>query len=162
MVKTFIFLSKTCLIKPYNTSYIVSIDRQQLLLLKNRGNDNNRLITHISEARINKGLSIAEMCRLTGLSYDNYVKYEREEVKEQYKNLTSLQKISAVLDLDLFDDYLFFKENSKEKVNEYMSINKISIRQFAKLCGVSVTTIKNWRNGTCCPSYENWQKYFKK
>ena len=137
---------------------------QQLLAqlqLKNRGNDNNRLVTQIEKARINNGLSIAEVCRLTGLSYDIYIKYERGLVKEQYKNLTTLQKISDVLGINLINDYLDFKSNSKDRVCDYMDQHNLSIRKLAKLCNVSTATVKHWRNGTCSPSYENWQKYFK-
>lgn len=156
-----IFLSKVCQIEPNDTPVIVSTISQQRLLLKSRGND-NRLITHISEARLNKNLSINKVCELTGLSYDIYMKYERDEVKEQYKNLNTLRKISAVLDLDLFNDYLRFKANSKENVCNYMSTYKFSIRKFAKLCDVSNTTVKNWRSGICCPSYDKWEKFFKR
>ena len=131
------------------------------LLLKNRGNDNHRLVTHITKARINNGLSITEICKLTGLSYDNYIKYERDEVKDQYKNFDTLKKISDVLNINLMNDYLSFKTNSKERVRSYMELHNLSIRKLAKICNVSITTIKNWRNGKCSPSYEMWQRIFK-
>lgn len=140
---------------------IISVMCQQQLLLKNRGNDNHRLVTQITKARINNGLSITEICKLTGLSYDNYIKYERDEVKDQYKNFDTLKKISDVLNINLMNDYLSFKTNSKERVCSYMELHNLSIRKLAKICNVSITTIKNWRNGKCSPSYEMWQRIFK-
>ena len=131
------------------------------LQLKNRGNDNHRLVTRIAKARINNGLSITEICKLTGLSYDNYIKYERDEVRDQYKNFDTLKKISDVLNINLMNDYLSFKTHSKERVCSYMESHNLSIRKLAKICNVSVTTIKNWRNGKCSPSYEMWQRIFK-
>ena len=131
-----------------------------LLRLKKVGKNNSGL-THIAKARIEKGLSIADITRLTGLSYDNYIKYEREEVKAQYMNLDTLKKLSDVLDTDLLTDYHRFKMDSIRIVSEYMERNKISIRVFAKKCGVSSTSVKNWRRGTCSPSNELWEKVFK-
>ena len=112
------------------------------LQLKNRGNDNHRLVTRIAKARINNGLSITEICKLTGLSYDNYIKYERDEVKDQYKNFDTLKKISDVLNINLMNDYLSFKTHSKEKVCSYMELHNLSIRKLAKICNVSITTKK--------------------
>lgn len=130
------------------------------LLLKKAGK-NNFGLTRLAKARINKGLSIADITRLTGLSYDNYIKYEREEVEEQYKCIETLKKLSDVLEIDLLTDYHKFKINSVDIVRDYMSINKLSIQKFAEICGVSTTTIKNWRRGACSPSYELWEKFFK-
>ena len=132
-----------------------------LLRLKKVGNNNPTGLTHLAKARIEKGLSIADITRLTGLSYDNYIKYEREEVKAQYMNLDTLKKLSDVLDTDLLTDYHRFKMDSIRIVSEYMERNKISIRVFAAKCDVSATTVKNWRRGTCSPSYELWEKFFK-
>lgn len=129
--------------------------------MKNRGNDNHEVITHLEKIRVEKGLSIADITRLTGLSYDNYIKYERGEVKEQYKNIETLKKLSEVLSVDLLSDYHKFKIQSSYIIKEYMKRNKISIRKFALQCNVSETTIKHWRRGTCSPSYEKWQQYFQ-
>ncbi len=76
-------------------------------------------------------------------------------------NLDTLKKLSVVLDTDLFTDYHKFKLDSSRLVREYMERNHISIRAFAAKCGVSSTTVKNWRNGTCAPSFEIWEKVFK-
>lgn len=122
---------------------------------------NNLGLTRLAKARAEKGLTIADITRLTGLSYDNYIKYEREEVEEQYMNIESLKKLSDVLGIDLLTDYHKFKMNSSQIIREYMERNKFSIRKFALNCEVSVTTVKNWRNGICSPSYELWEKYFK-
>lgn len=132
-----------------------------LLRLKKVGHDNPNGITHLAKARIKKGLTIADITRLTGLSYDNYIKYEKEEVKEQYMCLDTLRKLSDVLEIDLMTDYHKFKMNSAQLVCEYMEHNNVSIRKFAVECGVSATTVKNWRNETCSPSYELWEKVFK-
>lgn len=131
------------------------------LLLKKVGKNNPNGLTHLAKARIKKGLSIAEITRLTGLSYDNYIKYEREEVKAQYMSLDTLRKLSDVLDVDLMTDYHRFKMNSAQLVCEYMERNNVSIRKFAVEYSVSATTVKHWRNGTCSPSYEIWEKVFK-
>ena len=106
-------------------------------------------------------MTIADITRLTGLSYDNYIKYEREEVEEQYMSIETLNKLSDVLGIDLFTDYHKFKMNSSQIIREYMERNRLSIRKFALICEVSVTTVKNWRNGICSPSYELWEKFFK-
>ena len=131
-----------------------------LLRLKKAGKSNSGL-THLAKARIEKGLSIADITRLTGLSYDNYIKYEREEVEEQYKCIETLKKLSDVLGIDLLTDYHKFKMESSQFVCEYMERNNISISKFAEKCGVSDTTVKNWRKGVCAPSYEIWEKFFK-
>lgn len=128
--------------------------------LRNAGKSNTGL-TRLAKARIEKGLSIADITRLTGLSYDNYIKYERDEVEEQYKCPETLKKLSDVLGINLLTDYHIFKANSEKAVCDYMNRNKISIRAFAAKCGVSATTVKNWRNGTCAPSYDLWKKFFK-
>ena len=130
------------------------------LRLKKAGKNNSGL-TRLAKARIEKGLSIADITRLTGLSYDNYIKYEREEVEEQYKCIETLKKLSDVLDIDLLTDYHKFKMDSSHIVKEYMERNKFSIRKFALQCEVSETTVKNWRKGICSPSYELWEKFFK-
>jgi len=131
-----------------------------LLRLKKAGKNNSGL-TRLAKARIEKGLSIADITRLTGLSYDNYIKYEREEVEEQYKCIETLKRLSDVLGIDLLTDYHKFKMDSSHIVKEYMERNKLSIRKFGAICEVSETTVKNWRRGTCSPSYELWEKFFK-
>lgn len=131
------------------------------LRLRKVGKNNPNGLTHLAKARIKKGLSIAEITRLTGLSYDNYIKYEREEVKAQYMSLDTLRKLSDVLDVDLMTDYHRFKMNAVQLVCEHMEHNNVSIRKFAVECDVSATTVKHWRNGTCSPSYEIWEKVFK-
>ena len=130
------------------------------LRLKKAGK-NNFGLTRLAKARIEKGLSIADITRLTGLSYDNYIKYEREEVEEQYKCIETLKKLSDVLGIDLLTDYHKFKMDSSHIVKEYMERNKLSIHKFALQCEVSETTVKNWRRGTCSPSYELWERFFK-
>ena len=130
------------------------------LLLRKVGKSNSGL-TRLAKARAEKGLTIADITRLTGLSYDNYIKYEREEVEEQYMSIETLNKLSDVLGIDLLTDYHKFKMNSSQIIREYMERNKLSIRKFALICEVSVTTVKNWRNGICSPSYELWEKFFK-
>lgn len=130
------------------------------LRLKKAGKNNSGL-TRLAKARIEKGLSIADITRLTGLSYDNYIKYEREEVEEQYKYIETLKKLSDVLGIDLLTDYHKFKMDSVAIVKGYMLNNKLSIQKLAELCEVSATTVKNWRRGTCSPSYELWEKFFK-
>ncbi len=130
------------------------------LLLKKAGKNNSGL-THLAKARIEKGLSIADITRLTGLSYDNYIKYEREEVEEQYKCIETLKKLSDVLGIDLLTDYHKFKMDSSHIIKGYMERNKLSIRKFALQCEVSDTTVKNWRKGICSPCYELWKKFFK-
>ena len=130
------------------------------LQLKKAGKNNSGL-TRLAKARIEKGLSIADITRLTGLSYDNYIKYEREEVDEQYKCLETLKKLSDILGIDLMTDYHKFKMDSSQIVKEYMERNNLSIRKFALQCEVSETTVKNWRKGICSPCYELWEKFFK-
>ena len=130
------------------------------LRLKKAGKNNSGLTT-LAKARINKGLSIADITRLTGLSYDNYIKYEREEVEEQYKCIETLKKLSDIFGIDLITDYHKFKMDSSHIIKESMERNKLSIRKFAEICKVSETTVKNWRRGTCSPSYELWKKFFK-
>ena len=131
-----------------------------LLRLRKAGKNNSGL-TRLAKARIEKGLSIADITRLTGLSYENYIKYEREEVEEQYKCIETLKKLSDVLGVDLLTDYHKFKMDSVAIVKGYMLNNKLSIQKLAELCGVSATAVKNWRRGTCSPSYELWKKFFK-
>ena len=114
------------------------------LLLKNRGNANPNGLTQLEKARLTKGLSIAEICRQTGLSYDNYIKYERGEVGEQYMNFDTLHKLSDILDINLFSEYHHFKQNSMQIVRNFMEDHNLSIRRFATICGVSATSIKQW------------------
>ena len=76
-------------------------------------------------------------------------------------NLDTLKKLSDVLGIDLLTDYHRFKMDSSRIMCEYMERNHISIRAFAAKCSVSATTVKNWRNGTCAPSFEIWEKVFK-
>ena len=129
--------------------------------MKNRGNANHREVTQLEKARLNKGLSISEVCQLTNLSYDNYIKYEREEIKPQYMCLDTLRKISDIIKIDLMSDYHNFKVNSVSVVKKYMDDHNLSIRKFAEKCNASVTTVKNWRNGSCSPSYDKWEQFFK-
>ena len=129
--------------------------------LRSRGNANHRELTQLEKARLNKGLSISEVCRLTNLSYDNYIKYEREEVKAQYMCFDTMRRISDVLEIDLMSDYHCFKANSAQIVKAYMDNHNLSIRKLAEKCKVSVTTVKNWRNGSCSPSYDKWEQFFK-
>ena len=58
-------------------------------------------------------------------------------------------------------DYHKFKANAAEQVRQYMDNHKLSLRKFAEQAGVSATTIKQWRNGTCSPSYKLWDRVFK-
>ena len=115
----------------------------------------------LAKARKNKGLSIADITRLTGLSYDNYIKHEKEEVKAKYMSLDTLQKLSKLLEIDLITDYHRFKMYASQCVIDYMTDNNLSISRFAERCGVSTTTVKNWRRGVCSPSYELWEKIFR-
>ena len=74
------------------------------LQLKKAGKNNSIGLTHLAKARIEKGLPIADITRLIGLSYDNYIKYEKEEVKAQYMSLDTLRKLSDVLDINLMTE----------------------------------------------------------
>ena len=135
--------------------------------MKNRGNANPNGLTQLEKARLTKGLSIAEICRLTGLNYDNYIKYERGEIGEQHTNFDTLHKLSDILGINLFSEYPHlseyhhFKQNSMQIVRNFMEDHNLSIRRFATICGVSVTSVKQWRNGTCSPSFKIWEKIFK-
>lgn len=134
----------------------------QLKLQGNQRRNNHSNVSHpILKARINKGLTIAQVCRLTNLSYDNYIKYEQEKVKPQYMCLETLSKISKVLGIDLLSEYHTFKINSSKHIRKYMLDNHLSIRKAALAFGVSAQTVKNWLNGKCSPSYEMWETYFK-
>lgn len=128
---------------------------------RSRGNANRQGLTRLEKARLQIVLSIAEVCRRTGLSYDNYIKYEREQVKEQYMSLETLRKLSDVLEIDLMSEYHKFKQNSMQIVRGYMDKHKLSICKLAEICGVSTTTVKQWRNGTCSPSHSIWEKHFQ-
>ena len=135
-----------------------------LLLLKNHGCVSSLDIPQLIYcSRIKKGYSISQTAKLCGLDTDVYAKYEKEKIEYQYMNLDTLDKISKTLNVDLISnsDYLKFKKNSVEIIRNYMKINKISIRKFAEILNVSTTTIKQWRNGKCSPSYEMWESYFK-
>ena len=77
-------------------------------------------LTSLAEARAEKGLTIAVVTRLTGLIYDKYIKYERKEVKEQYMNIETLNKLSDVLSMDLLTDCHKFKMNSSQIVRKHM------------------------------------------
>ena len=129
--------------------------------MTNLGNDSHWDITHLKEARLERGLSIAEICRKTNLSYDNYIKYEKNIVKPQYMNLSTLQKISKMLGINLIDDYQLFKQNSSQIIKQYMTNNHLTVKRMAEIMNTSQTTIKNWRRGICSPSYYKWEKYFK-
>lgn len=131
------------------------------LLLKHQGNKIPNDITQIGKARLEKGFSIADICRMTKLSYDNYIKYEKGIIQEQYMSIEPLKRISNALGKDFLSSYHHFKENSASNVKKYMEEHNLSNRKFAAECSVSITTIKHWRNGTCSPSYEMWQKFFQ-
>ena len=134
----------------------------QLKLRGNQRRNNHIYVSHpILEARIDKGLTISDVCRLSGLSYDNYIKYELEKVKPQHMSLQTLDKLSKILDIELITDYHIFKANSCQCVKEYMFANHLSNRKAALWFGVSVQSIKNWLAGKCSPSYEIWEKFFK-
>ena len=162
MERTFIFLSRV-LRKEFDVilaNCASSISLQQLLL-KNRGNANHTFVTHLFELRVRQGLTIADITRLTGISYDNYIKYEKGLVKPQYMNLDTLKKLSNIFGENLLTEYHIFKQNSQQIVIRYKSEHRLSISQFAQLMNVSKQTIKHWLNGTCSPSYEKWKLYFK-
>ena len=74
--------------------------------------------------------------------------------------LDTLRRLSDVLEIDLLTDYHRFKANAAERVMQYMDSHKLSIRKFAEQAGVSASTIKQWRNGTCSLSYELWERFF--
>lgn len=160
MGKQQIFLSTANNDSPIDSPNISAENHAPLRLL-HCGTINREYITHFEKARLLKGLTIAEVCRETGLSYDNYIKYEKGKVKEQYMSLDTLSKLSAVLDFDFKTDYHKFKEHSAEHVCSFMSENQYSIRQLAKVLNVSATTIKHWRSGVCAPSYLIWERFFK-
>lgn len=168
-----IFLSRVFQIESYeipensNISSIavsikdIAMNSQQQLQSKNRGNDNHCNITNLHELRVSKGLTIADICKKTGLSYDNYIKYEKGYVKLQYMSINTLQKLSVIFETNLLSNYHIFKMNASKEIKAYMNIHKLSIRHCAKHFKVSTTTVKNWLKGVCSPSYNTWEKYFK-
>lgn len=139
----------------------VSVIRLQQLLLKHRGNDNHEVVPYLKKLRLKQGLTIADITRLTGINYDSYIKYEKGFVKPEYMNLNTLEKLSNLFGENLLTDYHIFKKNSKQIIARYKNEHKLSVSQFSKMMGVSTHTIKNWLNGTCAPSYDKWDLYFK-
>ena len=162
MERKFIFLSKVFhdeLGEAPND--IVAKSSLQQLQLKKAGDVNHSYVTHIQELRLKQGLTVADITRLTGLSYDNYMKYEKGLVKPNYTCLDTLEKLSNVFGEDLTTDYHKFKKDSQRIVNEYKTKHNLSISQFANMMGVSKATVKNWLYGVCAPSYDKWEQYFK-
>lgn len=74
--------------------------------------------------------------------------------KISYFHTDAVKKLYNVPITDILTDYHKFNMDSLHFVCEYMERNHISIREFASKCGVSATTVKNLRNGTCAPPCE--------
>lgn len=166
MGRTSIFLSAVTTLDRVCALPVCSVgaDSHQKLRLKNCTSDNPIFVTplqHLRSIRESKGISIADVTRSTGLSYDNYIKYENQTVKEQYMCIETLEKLSELFQIDLLTDYHKFKRCAAEHIIQYMDEHHLTNPQLAEQCGVSITSVKQWKSGKCAPSYEMWGKHFK-
>ena len=142
----------------------VDVICQQKLLLPCHTSDNPIFVSpikHLRSIRESRWMSIAEVTRRTGLSYDNYVKYENGTVREQYMCIDTLLKLSELFNVDLLTDYHKFKMHAAKHIIQYMDEHHLTNPQLAEQCGVSITSVKQWKSGKCAPSYEMWGKHFK-
>ncbi len=75
--------------------------------------------------------------------------------------IETLEKLSELFHIDLLTDYHKFKRRAAEHIIQYMAARSLTNPQLAEQCGVSITSVKQWKSGKCAPSYEIWEKHFK-
>jgi transcriptional regulator with XRE-family HTH domain len=129
--------------------------------------DISRLPVHqrIRYARLSAGLSAVELAEMTGTYKSALSRYEMGKTTLQGMDVELLGRIAVACNRDkhfCMDEYHIFKADSDVYLREYMERNGLTNSGLAELLGVSETTVKNWKRGKACPSYELWTKFFKK
>lgn len=117
----------------------------------------------IRYARLNAGFSAKQLAEKLGVGNDVISRYENNHTTLQGMDVDLLQRIAILCGMDkhfCMHKYHIFKSNSTVYINEYMTRNNLTNFAMAELMGISVTTVKQWKKGRCCPSYEVWVRWF--
>jgi len=118
----------------------------------------------IRYARLLAGLSAIQLAEIVGVGNDVISRYENNHTTMQGMDVELLKNIALACEQDkhfCMDEYHIFKENSDVYLKKYMRENNLANATLAKKLDVSETTVKNWKRGKCCPSYELWKNFFK-
>ena len=116
-------------------------------------------------ARMASGLTSAGLVQKADIELSTYSRYENGDFCEDTVDLEIFKRLAVALELDeyaFFDEFMLFRDNSAEIVREFMKEKDFTIKKTAEVCGVSETSVKNWRNGKCSPRREVWGRVLKK
>jgi transcriptional regulator with XRE-family HTH domain len=119
----------------------------------------------LKAARAASGLTSAGLVQKADVDLSTYSRYENGDFCEDTVDLEVFKRLAAVFGLDeyaLFDEFMLFRDKSKEIMKDFMEEKGFSIGKMAEVCGVSETSVKNWRSGKCSPGREVWERVFKR
>jgi transcriptional regulator with XRE-family HTH domain len=152
------------------TSYAIikckNVEDSVLINVKARNVPFTELLTHekLKVARAASGLTSAELVQKADIELSTYSRYENGDFCENTVDLEVFKRLAVALGLDeyaFFDEFMLFRDKSMEIVRDYMEDKGFTIKKMAKVCGVSETSVKNWRSGKCSPRREVWERVFK-
>jgi transcriptional regulator with XRE-family HTH domain len=115
-------------------------------------------------ARAVSGLTSAGLVQKAEVDLSTYSRYENGDFCVDTVDLEVFKRLAIIFGLDeyaLFDEFMLFRDKSKEIVQDFMEEKGFSIEKMAEVCGVSETSVKNWRKGKCSPGREVWERVFK-
>jgi transcriptional regulator with XRE-family HTH domain len=143
------------------------VEDSVLINIKARYIPFSELLVHekLKVARAASGLTSAGLVQKAEVDLSTYSRYENGDFCEDTVDLEVFKRLAIVLELDeyaLFDEFMLFRDKSKEIVQDYMVEKGFTIKKMAEVCGVSETSVKNWRQGKCSPRREVWERVFKR
>jgi transcriptional regulator with XRE-family HTH domain len=153
------------------TSYPIvkckNVEDSVLINVKARYIPFSELLVHekLKVARAASGLTSVALVQKAEVDLSTYSRYENGDFCEDTVNLEIFKRLAVALKLDeytLFDEFMLFRDNSRKIVQDYMEDKGFTIKKMAEVCGVSETSVKNWRKGKCSPRREVWERVFKR
>jgi transcriptional regulator with XRE-family HTH domain len=152
------------------TSYPIvkckNVENSVLINVKARNVPFTELPTHekLKVARAASGLTSAGLVQKADIELSTYSRFENGDFCGDTVDLEVFKRLAVALKLDeyaFFNEFMLFRVHSREIVRDYMEEKGFTIKKMAEVCGVSETSVKNWRSGKCSPRREIWEKVFK-
>ena len=105
-------------------------------------------------------ITIGQLSQITGLHSSTILRYENNQVDQSLGVCHKLAKGLGISRYLLYDDYLkFLAYGPSRYLKKLRKTLGITQRELAKICGVSLTSVKRWECGVTRPTREHIKLY---
>lgn len=111
--------------------------------------------------RYQKGMRQADVAAAIGIERSTYTGYEEGRDYYPFDKMKRLAEVFEIPVTALLDDYnSFLRQGQGEQIKALRHSLGLTVKEFAKMQGVSKSTVKRWESGTCMIYKSTWEKLF--